>query len=144
MPLVDFRRAVAELALLKGRHVDNVYQCDARLFLLKLRPETLLLDLAPGRARVLVTDDPPAVPDKPPMFGAILRNALRGGRLVDATMPGNDRIVFLDFDSGGPRRLVVEAFARHANLYLLDAAGTVGRRVGGDGAGQRRHPGGAG
>ena len=143
MPLVDFRRAVAEMALLKGRHVENVCQCDARLFLLKRRPETLLLDLAPGRARVLVTDDPPAVPDKPPMFGAILRNALRGGRLVDATMPGNDRIVFLDFDSGGPRRLVVEAFARHANLYLLDAAGTVERVLDGDAARHRRNPVGA-
>ena len=83
IPLDDLKRAVAEQVSLRGRFIDNVYQCDSRTFLLKLKPDPrfLLIDLNPARARVLVTDAPPAIPDRPPVFGAILRKALRDGRL---------------------------------------------------------------
>jgi predicted ribosome quality control (RQC) complex YloA/Tae2 family protein len=145
IPLDDLKRAVAELGALRGLRVDNVYQCDPRTFLLKLKPGpvTLLIDLHPGRARVLVTDEPPPVPQSPPVFGAILRKALRGGRFLGATMPTDDRVVMLDIDAGEPRRVVVEAFARHANLLLLDEDGTVKRVVDGDAARHRKTPVGA-
>lgn len=143
IPLKDLKRAVAEQAGLAGRFVDNVYQCGPRTFLLKLKPETLLIDLEPNRARVVVTDDPPEVPPKPPVFGSILRTALRGGRIVRIALLGEDRIVGIDVDCGGPRRLVVEVFARHGNLLLLDADGTVERVLDGDAARHRRNPVGA-
>ncbi|MCK6459459.1 MAG: NFACT family protein [Planctomycetes bacterium] len=143
IPLRDLRRAVEELSLLRGRFIDNVYQCGPRTFLLKLKPETLLIDLEPNRARVLVTDAPPAVPEKPPVFGSILRSALRGGRIEGISLLGEDRVVAIDVDCHGRRRLVVEAFARHGNLLLLDADGTVVRVLDGDAARHRGNPVGA-
>lgn len=145
IPLDDLKRAVAEQASLRGQFVDNVYQCDARTFLLKLKPDRrfLVLDVSPSRARVLVTDAPPAIPDRPPVFGAILRQALRGGRLLGTLLLAEDRIVAIDIDAGGPRRLVVEAFGRHGNLYLLDADGCVERVLDGDAAQHRGNPVGA-
>lgn len=145
IPLIDFRRAVEEMAALRGRFVDNVYQCDPRCLLLKLKPGPVFvrIDLNPNRARVLVTHAPPPIPDEPPVFGSILRRALRGGRFLGAFLPGEDRVVYLDVDAGGPRRVVVEAFPRFGNLYLLDADGTVERVLDGDAARHRRNPVGA-
>jgi predicted ribosome quality control (RQC) complex YloA/Tae2 family protein len=145
IPLADFKRAVEEQASLRGQFIDNLYQCDPRTFLLKLKPQNrvLLIDLWPTRARVLVTDAPPAVPDRPPVFGAILRKALRGGRLLRTLVLQEDRIVAIDIDAGGPRRLVVEAFGRHGNLLLLDADGVVERVLDGDAAKHRGNPVGA-
>ncbi|MHC5051377.1 MAG: NFACT RNA binding domain-containing protein [Planctomycetota bacterium] len=142
IPLGDLERAVAEQASLRGQFVDNVYQCDPRTFLLKLKPHKrfLVIDLNPARARVLVTDEPPAVPDRPPVFGAILRQALRGGRLLGTLLLSEDRIVAIDVDAGGPRRVVVEAFGRHGNLLLLDADGTVERVLDGEAAKHRGNP----
>lgn len=140
IPLRDLKRAVAEQAALRGQFIDNVYQCGPRTFLLKLKPATLLLDLEPNRARVVVTDEPPPVPPRPPVFGSILRTALRGGRVEDISLLGEDRIVVIDV---GARRLVVEAFARHGNLLLLDAEGTVERVLDGDAARHRGNPVGA-
>ena len=139
IPLGDIRKAVEEMADLRGLHIDNVYQCDAAAFLLKLKPgpRVLLLNLWPGRARVLVTDEPPPVPKTPPVFGLILRKALRGGRFLGAVMPAEDRVVFLDIDAGEPLRLVVEALPRHGNLLLLDANGTITRVMSGDAARHR-------
>jgi len=146
IPLRDLRRAVDEQASLRGRFVDNVYQCGPRTFLLKLRPDTqtLLIDLAPGAARVVVTESPPPVPAQPPVFGSILRRALRGGRLLGTMLLGEDRIVAIDVDVGGThRRVVVEAFSRHGNLLLLDADGIVERVLDGDAARHRNNPVGA-
>ncbi|HEX5137696.1 MAG TPA: NFACT family protein [Planctomycetota bacterium] len=143
IPLRDLKRAVEELKALRGRSIDNVYQCGPRTFLLRLKPETLLLDLAPNRARVLLTDAPPAVPEKPPVFGSILRSALRGGRIEEIALLGEDRVVAIDVSCDGRKRLVVEAFARHGNLLLLDADGTVVRVLDGDAARHRGTPVGA-
>ena len=145
IPLADLKRAVEEQALLRGQFIDNVYQCGPRTFLLKLKPEkrVVLLDLNPGRARVLVTDAPPEVPKTPPVFGAILRKALRDGRLLGTLLLSEDRIVAIDIDAGGPRRLVVEAFGRHGNLLLLDADGHVERVLDGEAAKHRGNPVGA-
>ena len=137
IPLRDLKRAIEEQRRLSGLFVDNVYQCDPRCFLLKLKPGKLflLIDVNPGRARVLVTDEPPPVPDRPPMFGAILRHALRGGRLQATSLLAEDRIVAIDV---GDHRLVVEALPRHGNLLLLDAEQTVERVLDGE-AGRRRN-----
>jgi len=143
IPLADLKRVVAEQQGLAGMHVDNVYQVDPRAFLLKLTPGKLfvLVDANRVRARVLVTDDPPAIPDRPPMFGSILRRALRGGRVLDATMLAEDRILALDFEVGGePKRLVLEAISSHPNLLLLKANGEVERVLDGEVAKRRGNP----
>jgi len=140
LPLVDLKRAVAEQAGLRGTHIDNVYQVGPRAFLFKLKPGpiALLLDITPGKARVLVTDEPPEVPDKPPMFASILRRALRGGRLLGTMMLGEDRVFGLDMEAGGAtHRVVVEALPRHPNLLLLDSEGMVERVMDGAAAKHR-------
>jgi len=124
-------------------HVDNVYQVDPRAFLLKLTPGKLfvLVDANRNRPRLLVTEDPPAIPDRPPMFGSILRRALRGGRVTDAALLAEDRIFALDFEVGGEtRRLVLEAIGSHPNLLLLKADGEVERVLDGEVAKRRSNP----
>ena len=81
IPLADWKRIVDEQQALVGLHVDNVFQIDPRCFLLKLTPGKLLLllDATPGRPRAVVTDEAPAIPDRPPMFGSILRRRSTGG-----------------------------------------------------------------
>lgn len=146
IPLADWKRAVAEQASLRGRFVDNLYQTGPRTFLLRLDPGKvpLVIDLAPGRARALVTDAPPATPEEPPVLAQILRKALRGARFLGAALLSEDRIVGFDFDTAeGPRRLVVEAFPRHGNLLLLDEEGTILRVLDGEASKRRDTPVGA-
>ena len=143
LPLPDWKRVIAEQQALVGKHVDNVYQVDPRAFLLKLTPGKLfvLVDVNRERARLLVTEDPPPIPDRPPMFGSILRRALRDGRLTAISLLGEDRLAALDFEVGGqPRRLVLEAIAAHPNLLLLDADGKVERVMDGEVAKKRGNP----
>ncbi len=144
LPLCDLERAASEMEALVRSHVDNVYQCGPKTFLLRLKPakQSLLIDLEPGRARVLVTDAPPPVPDKPPVFGAILRNTLRAAKLLRVWLPARDRIFYLDFDAGDRRRLVVEALSRHGNMLLLNENDEVLRVV--DGAAAKRRGNGVG
>ncbi|MGH7163835.1 MAG: NFACT RNA binding domain-containing protein, partial [Planctomycetota bacterium] len=102
------------------------------------------VDLHAGRARALVTDDPPPVPDEPPVLGTILRRALRGGTLLGTMLLAKDRVLGVDVRRGEESyRLVVEALPRHANLLLLDAAGTVLRVLDGEAAKRRGNPVGA-
>jgi predicted ribosome quality control (RQC) complex YloA/Tae2 family protein len=138
IPLVDLKRAIEEQDTLRGKTVDNVYQCGQKTLLLKLTPGPvhLLLEMTPGRARVLVTDEPPMLPDKPPVFATILRKFLRGGRVRGVMLPGEDRVVAIDVEAAGELwRIMVEALPRHGNLLLLNADGEVVRVL--DGAAAR-------
>lgn len=140
IPLCDLRRAVEELSALRGEHLDNLYQFDARAFLLRFSPgkASMIVDLHPGRARALVTDAPPEPPEAPPVFCQILRRHLRGGVFLGAMLLAEDRVIGLDFRvEGAPLRLVVEALPRHANLLLLDTKGEILRLLDGE-AGKRR------
>ena len=84
------------------------------------------------------------MPDAPPVFGTILRRALRGAKVLGTMLLGEDRVIALDIDAGeAHRRIVVEAFARHGNLSLLDADGVVERVVDGAVAKRRGSPVGA-
>ncbi len=141
-PIRDLRQAVEEQEALRDLIVDNVYQCDPRTFLLKLKPGMihLLIDCHPGRARVVVTDQPPPVPERPAVLGGIFRRALRGARFLGSMLLQDDRVFALDFDAGTMRRLVVEALPRHPNLYLLDENGRVDRVLNGDAARHRGNP----
>ncbi|MHC4940432.1 MAG: NFACT RNA binding domain-containing protein [Planctomycetota bacterium] len=140
IPLADWKRVVEEQQALCGLHIDNVYQVDPKCFLLKLKPGKLfyLLDANPGRARALVTDQPPAIPDQPPMFGSILRRALRGTRILGITLLGDDRLLAVDVD--GPKRLILEAIPNRPNLLLVDAEGMVERVLDGEASKRRGTP----
>ncbi|MGQ0613017.1 MAG: NFACT RNA binding domain-containing protein [Planctomycetaceae bacterium] len=143
LPLRDLQRAAAEMASLAGLSVDNIYQCDPRRFLLRLGPDKtpLLVDAHPGRARMLVTDAPPPVPQSPPVLGTIFRRALRGGRVVRLELLGGDRIFSLEVETAeGPRMLLLEALPRHPNLLLLDGDGVVLRLLDGEAAKHRGNP----
>ena len=140
LPLPDWNRAVEEQQALVGLRIDNVFQIDPKCFLLRLTPGKLsyLIDANPGRARALITDDPPAVPDRPPMFGSILRRALRGLQIRGIGLLGEDRLLAIDVD--GPQRLILEAIPNRPNLLLLDADGVIERVLDGEASKRRGTP----
>ncbi|MHC4849186.1 MAG: NFACT family protein [Planctomycetota bacterium] len=140
IPLPDWKLVVEEQQALVGLHIDNVYQVDPKCFLLKLTPGKLsyLIDANPGRARALLTDEPPTIPDRPPMFGSILRRALRGTRVAGIHLLGEDRLLVIELD--GSRRLILEAVPNRPNLLLIDAQGTVERVLDGEASKRRGTP----
>ena len=139
-PLCDLARTVEEQHELRGRRIDNIFQTSPTAFLLRLVPGKipLVIDVGAGTARVLVAGRAPAVPSRPPVFCTLLRNELRGGRLLGTLLLGTDRIVAIDVQThAGPRRLVAEIFLRRGNLLLLDERGCVLRVLDGDAAAHR-------
>ncbi len=143
LPLRDLKGVIGEQQALVGGRIDNVFQCEPRLFVLRIDPgkRMLVCDLTPGRARCVLTDAPPALPETPPVLAAILRTALRGGLIEAIFLPAEDRVVFLDVSGArGRYRLVLELFPRFPNLLLLDAEGRVERTLDGEAARRRNHP----
>ncbi len=158
LPLRDLKRVIEEQQALLGGVVENVFQCEPRLFVLRIDPgkRTLVCDLTAGRARVVLTEEPPPTPPSPPVLATILRTALRGGRIAAISLPAEDRVVYVDIEGarGGrsaaaaptPRtryRLVLELFPRFPNLLLLDGDGRVERTLDGEAARRRGNPVGA-
>ncbi|MEM8884701.1 MAG: NFACT RNA binding domain-containing protein [Planctomycetota bacterium] len=143
IPIVDWKRVVAEQQALVDGHVDNVFQIEPKCFLIRCKPgkQALLLDATPQRPRALVTDAPPPVPDRPPMFGSILRRALRDTQIRGVCLLGDDRVWALDVEGAdGLKRLILEAVPNRPNLLLVNADGEVERVLDGEIAKRRGTP----
>ena len=120
---------------LLGSRVEKVHQPARQEIVLHLRSYRtaykLFLSASANSPRLHITAYAPENPAKPPMLCMLLRKYLIGSKLRAITQSGLDRTVFLDFDAtneiGDPvtLRLCVEIMAKHSNIILLDAGGTV-------------------
>ena len=120
---------------LVGSRVEKVHQPARQEILLHLRnyrtAYKLFLSASANSPRLHITSYAPENPAKPPMLCMLLRKYLVGAKLRAITQAGLDRTVFLDFDAtneiGDPvsLRLCVEIMAKHSNIILLDANGTI-------------------
>ena len=120
---------------LVGSRVEKVHQPARQELVLHLRSYRtaykLFLSASANSPRLHLTAYAPENPAKPPMLCMLLRKYLIGAKLSAITQSGLDRTVFLDFDAtneiGDPvtLRLCVEIMAKHSNVILCDANGTI-------------------
>ena len=118
-----------------GSRVEKVHQPARQEIVLHLRAYRaaykLFLSASANSPRLHITSTAPENPAKPPMLCMLLRKYLIGAKLREIVQKGLDRTVFLVFDAtneiGDPvtLRLCVEIMAKHSNIILLDADGTI-------------------
>lgn len=109
--------------------VDKIHQPSREEIVIILRAngntEKLILSVNPISARICLTEQVIENPKSPPMFCMLLRKHLGGGRILDITQDGLERIINFDFlcmnEIGDMvnNRLVIEIMGRASNIILL-------------------------
>lgn len=119
MTSFDIAAELTELApKIEGARVENVYQIDPRIMLLRTRPLDLVVEA--GR-RLHSTRYRMKPPSQPTQFCQALRKYLNNGVVRSINQPEFERIVILMIESRGENyRLTVELFGR-GNVILTDA-----------------------
>jgi predicted ribosome quality control (RQC) complex YloA/Tae2 family protein len=112
-----------------GGRIKKIHQPDAETVVLRLwtgrRELCLLVSVAPGAARLHLTERPWANPAVPPRFCQLLRARLAMLQSVEQAFAERlVRFVFRGRD-GCEYRLVAELFGRRPNLILCDAEGVI-------------------
>ncbi|MEG1683899.1 MAG: NFACT RNA binding domain-containing protein [Oscillospiraceae bacterium] len=135
MPLdaICLRAVVEELRpRIVGARIDKVQQPVRDQIVLLLRGNLrLLLGAGANAPRLQLTELLRDNPAAPPMFCMLLRKHLIGGRIVEISQPGLERLAELTIEitdelgQPGVRRLILEAMGRHANLILADGEGHI-------------------
>ena len=126
---VEIAHVVAELApLVVGQSVGKVHEAWGHTLLLELGKERVIFSAHPRASRVHTTaargrlDTPGAAPSG---FAMLLRKRLGGLRVVSLAVPlAGERVVELGFGPGR-ERLVAELTGPHANVFLIDGAGSL-------------------
>lgn len=109
--------------------VDKIYQPDSTQINLTLRCKgknfSLLLSADSQYARVHLTKEKFVNPPHPPAFCMLLRKYLSGGRIVEITQPGFERILHIVIQNRNidgdivKYQLIAELMGRHSNLILV-------------------------
>lgn len=128
--------AVWELSgLLVGGRIEKVYQTerDEITLLIHSMGERFRL-LASANAtypRLHLTVSKKENPNNPPPFCMVLRKHLQGGRVIDISQSGYDRIITISVEKPdemgdmSKKHLVVEIMGRHSNIILLNDSRTI-------------------
>jgi predicted ribosome quality control (RQC) complex YloA/Tae2 family protein len=133
MDLFVLKALVDELRpLLPGAVVSKVFQMSSDDILLRLwrgQDMRLLLSTHPTLQRLHLTMHRFENPQQPPRFAAFLRAHLKQARVHNITVQPYDRVVHLTWerpDTPAPAlTLIHELTGPHANIMLVDAAGTI-------------------
>ncbi len=114
---------------LVGSRVDKIHQPARDELVVTLRgykgAVKLALSANPSAARVCVTEGIADNPQSPPMFCMLLRKHLSGGRLLNITQEGLERVLSFDFECVNEigdivrNRLSAELLGRCSNIILL-------------------------
>ncbi|KAF0197994.1 MAG: fibronectin-binding A domain protein [Bacillota bacterium] len=115
-------------ATYRGAKLEKVHQPTANTLTLQLssagKRHRLVASVDPQLPRLVVSSEQLDNPHTPPFFCLLLRKHIEGSRLERISMPGFERVIFLDFASrdelGNPAtfRLCVELTGRHSNIIL--------------------------
>lgn len=111
--------------------INRVHQPDRYTVTLKLKSRTrggctLLLTAHPQNARLQLTDAAYDNPKTPPLFAMVLRKHIEGGRIVNITQAGLDRVADITVEARNEigdtveRHLIVEIMGKHSNIILCD------------------------
>lgn len=119
-----------ELNILCGARVDKIYQPSPFHTVLLFRktgmePKRLLISVHSGSSGVYFIDDRPENPQNPPMFCMLLRKYLCGGKLLEISQKGLERVITLKFSTYNEMgdmiypELAVELIGAAPNMILL-------------------------
>jgi len=118
-----------------GCRVEKIHQPAKDELVLQLRSRTstgrLFLSASANSPRVHFTAQAPENPASPPMLCMLLRKHLGGAIITDVQQSGLDRVLNLHFsatDELGDKTtftLAAEIMAKHSNLILINAEGTI-------------------
>lgn len=114
---------------LVGGRIDKVYQPSREEIIISIRSagkhNKILISSNSMSARVGMTERTAENPSAPPMFCMLLRKHLSGGKLLDITQDGLERIINFDFECMNEigdmvvNRLTAEIMGRHSNIILM-------------------------
>ena len=117
-----------ELSLV-GCHLQKVVQPDFTSLVLDLYrpgdPFSMIISLESGKTRLHRLFREIARPEKSQRFAQLLRSRLRGGRIVEATQIGKDRIVKLKITAGEETLLWLRLWSGAANIIATDSEGRI-------------------
>lgn len=113
-----------------GARIEKIYQpLKEELAITVSKPKErykILISANATHARIHTTTNNKSNPSAPPLFCMVLRKHLEGGRILDVTQPGLERVLHLKIDTrdelGRPatKTLVVEVMGKHSNIILVD------------------------
>lgn len=116
-----------------GSRVDKIHQPARDELTVTLRGfkggVKIAMSANPSTARVCITEGITDNPQSPPMFCMLLRKHLSGGRLLDISQEGLERVLSFDFECVNEigdivrNRLSVELLGRCSNIILLTEKG---------------------
>lgn len=114
-----------------GGKVDKIYQPERDEIIMTVRTPNgnfrLLLSASASNARTNFTQESRENPMTPPMFCMLLRKHLSGGKIINITQHGFDRVLRLEIESYTElgdltsKYLIIEIMGRHSNVILTDA-----------------------
>ena len=115
---------------LLGGRIDKVYQPESDEIILSIRSlgnaYKLLLTANPSHPRLHLTAASRENPLEPPLFCMVLRKHIQGGKIIEISQPGFDRIVHIKIEGLNEmgdysvKTLILEVMGRHSNLMLVD------------------------
>lgn len=115
---------------LVGGKIDKIYQPEKDEIIIAIRNKgnnyKLLISSNANYPRIYLTNEDKENPAIPPMFCMLLRKYLQGGKIIDISQKGFDRISQFDIESHDEfknkviKTLVVEIMGRHSNIILID------------------------
>jgi predicted ribosome quality control (RQC) complex YloA/Tae2 family protein len=135
MNALEIAAIVFELTALTGARLSRAHQPNESDCVLEWHAEgrdwVLLLSAGDDNSRLHLIERRPVNPKIPYGFASLLRARLSPARLLDIAVQPGERVVTFDFETAQESgdlanlRLVAELTGRHANVFLLDAAGVI-------------------
>ena len=118
-----------ELGFLIGGRVDKITQPSREEIIIAIRTrggtEKLLFSASANSARVHITKENIENPKAPPMFCMLMRKHLGGGKLLDISQDGAERILYFDFEAmnelGDMVKITIaaEIMGRCSNIIII-------------------------
>ena len=119
---------------LVGGRIDKIYQPSREEIIISIRSagkhNKILISSNSMSARVCMTERAAENPSAPPMFCMLLRKHLSGGKLLDITQDGLERIINFDFECMNEIGDMVAPYRRNnGQAQQYNTYGKKGRRV---------------
>ena len=121
--------------LLGNGRITKIAQPEKNEILITVKKEAdtrrLFLNVSAGMPTMYLTQENKPSPMTAPNFCMVLRKHLQGGRILDISQPGLERVVNISvehMDEMGDlcrRTLIFELMGKHSNLILTDAEGII-------------------